>query len=214
VAKRIQSEIRSPFPGSARIAEIQTERQTDESSVRHARRNRFNHTAGQPTVFVPRAQICQLIAIAPAFWKRAASESACGGRGGGRKYGSFRPVLGHLRPRARAENCAVHRKLDSTYIHSVATVLTRSDFHVRDGAFRSRAAGAPFKRARQRDIHENMAGDIRFRDVARYVQMSLTTLRGCSRSRPVSLRTTIVRCRIERAKTLLVEAKLPISDVA
>ena len=64
-------------------------------------------------------------------------------------------------------------------------------------------------------IHEHLAGDISFRDVAAHVRMSAYHFaRMFKQSTGMSPHNYIVQCRIERAKSLLAEARLPISDVA
>src|SRR6266478_6610749 len=200
--ERIHSEIQIAMPGEQAIAEKQI------SII----------PAGQPYQFSwPRGADLTVARIAPDFLKRAAR--ACGMRAvevvG--QYGAFDPVLWHLGRELRAE-LRRHRKLDSTYLHSVATVLTRYLISTYVTAVLPlESGGLPrFKLRRASEyIHENMAGDISFRDVARHVQMSpYHFARMFKQSTGQSPHNYIVRCRIERAKTLLVEAKLPISDVA
>jgi len=217
--ERIHSEIQIAIPGERAIAEIQY--RTPDGRVQRQTMTEKQISiipAGQPYQFSwPRGADLTVARIAPDFLKRTAR--ACGMRAvevvG--QYGAFDPVLWHLGRELRAE-LRRHRKLDSTYLHSVATVLTRYLISTYVTAVLPlESGGLPrFKLRRAVEyMHENMAGDISFRDVARHVQMSpYHFARMFKQSTGQSPHNYIVRCRIERAKTLLVEAKLPISDVA
>jgi AraC family transcriptional regulator len=217
--ERIHSEIQIAIPGERAIAEIQY--RTPDGRVRRqtmTERQISIIPAGQPHQFSwPRGADLTIARIAPDFLKRAAR--ACGMRAvevvG--QYGAFDPVLWHLGRELRAE-LRRHRKLDSTYLHSVATVLTRYLISMYVTAvLPPEGGGLPrFKLRRAIEyIRENMAGDISFRDVAGHLQMSPHHFgRMFKQSTGQSPHNYIARCRIERAKTLLVESKWPISDVA
>jgi len=125
VANGFTPKYRSPFRERA-IAEIQY--RTPDGRVQRQTMTEKQISiipAGQPYQFSwPRGADLTVARIAPDFLKRAAR--ACGMRAvevvG--QYGAFDPVLWHLGRELRAE-LRRHRKLDSTYLHSVATVLTR-----------------------------------------------------------------------------------------
>jgi AraC family transcriptional regulator len=216
--ERIHSEIQIAIPGERTIAEIQY--RTPDGRVQRqtmTERQISIIPAGQPYQFSPRGADLTIARIAPALLKRAAR--ACGMRAvevvG--QYGAFDPLLWHLGRELRAE-LRRHRKVDSTYLHSVAIVLTQHliSTYVTAVLPLERGGLPRFKLRRAIEyIHENMAGDISFRDVARHVQMSPDYFaRMFKQSTGQSPHNYIVRCRMERAKTLLVETKLPISDVA
>jgi AraC family transcriptional regulator len=217
--EQIHAEIQIAVPGERAIAEIQY--RTPDGPVQHqtiTEKQIVVIPAGQPYRFSwLRGTDLTIARIAPEFLKRVAR--ACGMRAvevvG--QYGAFDPVLWHLGRELRAE-LRSHRKLDSTYLQSVATVLTRYLLSTYVTAILPLDSGGlpRFKLRRAIEyIHDNMSSDISFRDVAGHVQMSpYHFARMFKQSTGQSPHNYIVRCRIERAKTLLVEARLPISDVA
>ena len=217
--ERVHSEIQIAIPSERTIAEIQY--RTPDGLVRRKTMTEKQVSiipAGQPYKFSwPRGDDLTLVRIAPDFLKGVAR--ACGLRAAEvvGHYGAFDPVLWHLGRELRAE-LRRHRKLDSAYLQSVATVLTRYLVSTYVTAVPPlERGGLPRFKLRQaiEYIHEKMASDISFRDVASHLQMSSYHFaRLFKQSTGQSLHRYIVRCRIERAKALLVEAKLPISGVA
>lgn len=156
--------------------------------------------------------------IASDFLKRTAHERGMRGIEVVGQYGTFDPVVWHLGRELRGE-LRRHRRLDSGYIQSVANVLGRHllSTYVAAVRFPVTAGGLPrFKLRRVVEyVHDNMADDIGFRDMAAHLKMSAYHFaRMFKQSTGQSPHQYIVRCRIERAKALLSEAKLPISDIA
>jgi len=170
-----------------------------------------------PSAVVARGTDLTVVRIASDLLKRIARESGMRAVEVVGQYGTFDPVIWHLGRAVRAE-LRRHRQLDGTYLQSVAVVLTRqllSTYVTAVLPFES--GGLPrFKLRRAIEyMHEHMAGDISFRDVAAHVRMSAYHFaRMFRQSTGVSPHNYIVRCRMERAKALLAEARLPISDVA
>ena len=217
--ERSHSEIQIVIPGERAVAEIVY--RTPEGSVRRqamSERQISIIPAGQPhQLLCARGTDLTVVRIASDLLKRIARESGMRAVEVVGQYGTFDPVIWHLGRAVRAE-LRRHRQLDGTYLQSVAVVLTRqllSTYVTAVLPFES--GGLPrFKLRRAIEyIHEHMAGDISFRDVAAHVRMSAYHFaRMFRQSTGVSPHNYIVRCRMERAKALLAEARLPISDVA
>jgi AraC family transcriptional regulator len=159
-----------------------------------------------------------MILLAPEFLKRMAHEGGMKGVELAGQQGAFDPVIWHLGRALRAE-LRRNDRLDAAYINSVATVLARHLLSTYATAVRLPVenGGLPrFKLKRAIEfVQENMVDDISFRDVAAHLRMSAYHFaRMFKQSTGESPHRYIVRCRIERAKALLSEARLPISDVA
>ena len=217
--ERSRSEIQIVIPGERAVAEIVY--RTPEGSVQRqgvSERQILIIPAGQPyQLLCARGTDLTVVRIAPDLLRRIARESGMRAVEVVGQYGTFDPVIWHLGRAVRAE-LRRHRQLDGTYLQSVAVVLTRqllSTYVTAVLPFES--GGLPrFKLRRAIEyIHEHMAGDISFRDVAAHVRMSAYHFaRMFRQSTGASPHDYIVRCRMERAKALLAEARLPISDVA
>lgn len=217
--ERTYSEIAIAFPGDCAVAEIQYS--AADGFVRSqtmSERQISIIPPGQPhQVSWRRAGDVTVVRIAPDFLKRLAREAGMRAVEVVGQFGAFDPVIWHLGRELGAE-LRRHRRLDSNYLQSVATVLTRRMLSTSVVAVLPvESGGLPrFKLRRAIEyIHENMAKDITFRDVANHVEISAYHFaRMFKQSTGQSPHNYIVRCRIERAKALLAEDKLPISDVA
>jgi len=132
-------------------------------------------------------------------------------------YGVSDPIIWHLGRELRGE-LRRHRKLDAPYIQSVARVVARRLVSTYGSARTSLGIGGmpALKLKRAIDyVNENSATGITFREVAAHVKMSAYHFaRMFKQSTGVSPHHYIVRCRMERAKKLLTELSLPISDIA
>jgi AraC family transcriptional regulator len=158
------------------------------------------------------------IRLTPDFVKGIAHERGMRGVEFTGQYGVFDPVIWHLGRALRGE-LRLHRQLDTGYVKSVAMVLARHllSTYASDVRLPAENGGLPrYKLRRAVDyINENVVEDISFRDIAAHLKMSAYHFaRMFKQSTGESPHHYIVRCRIERAKTLLADAKLPISDVA
>lgn len=217
--ERSRSEIQIVIPGERTVAEILY--RAPDGTVRRetvSERQISIIPAGQPYQFsCPRGAGLTIVRIASDLLKRIARESGMRAVEVVGQYGTFDPVIWHLGRALRTE-LRRHRQLDDTYLSSVAIVLTRHLLSTYVTAvLPNENGGLPrFKLRRAIEyIHEHMAGDISFRDVAAHVRMSAYHFaRMFKQTTGASPHDYIVRCRIERAKALLAEARLPISDVA
>jgi AraC family transcriptional regulator len=218
--ERTRLEIQIAIPGERAVAEI-AYRTADGRSQRQsmAERQIAILPPGQPhQLFWQRGADLTMILIAPEFLKRIAHESGMRGIEVVGQYGAFDPVIWHLGRELRAE-LRRRRQLDSAYIQSVATVLVRHLLSTYVAAVRTPVENGGLPRFKLRRaveyVQENMVEDISFRDVAAHLRMSAYHFaRMFKQSTGESPHRYIVRCRIERAKALLSEARLPISDVA
>lgn len=217
--ERAHSEIEIAVPGEHAVAEIQYR-----TSDGHVRRETMTDRqisiipAGQPhKLSWSRGADVTVARIAPDFLKHIARESGMRVVEVVAQYGAFDPVIWHLGRELRGE-LRRHRKLDGAYLQSMAIVLTRHLLSSYVTAVVSQESGGlpRFKLRRAIEyVHDNLGSDISFRDVAAHVQMSAYHFaRMFKQSTGQSPYNYIVRCRIERAKALLVEASLPISDIA
>ena len=217
--ERTHSEIQIAIPGERVVAEIVY--RTPDGQVRRetmTERQISIIPAGQPhQLSSPRGADMTVVRIAPDFLKRIARQSGMRVVEVVGQYGAFDPVIWHLGRELRAE-LRRHRKLDGTYLQSMAIVLTRHLLSTYVTAVNPlESGGLPRFQLRSaiEYVHANLASDISFRDVAAHVRMSAYHFaRMFKRSTGQSPHNYIVRCRIERAKALLVEARLPISDIA
>jgi len=213
-------EIRMIVPGERALAEI-AYRTADGRVQRRAMSERQIAIipSNQPhQLFWRRGSDLTEMRIAPDFLDRIARESGMRGAEVVGQYGAVDPTIWHLGRELRAE-LRRHRKLEGDYVHSMATVLTRHLLSTYVAALRIPVEenGLPrFKVRRAIEyVHDNLINDISFRDVAAHVKMSAHHFaRMFRQSTGTSPHNYIVRCRIERAKALLVEARLPISDIA
>jgi AraC family transcriptional regulator len=218
--ERTCTEIQIATPGERAVAEIACQA-ADGRPRRHTMSERQVSIIppGQPHQLVwRRGADLTVILIAPEFLKRIAHESGMRGIEIIGQYGAFDPVIWHLGRELRAQ-LRRHRQLDGAYIQSVATVLARHLVSTYVAAVRLPAENGGLPRFKLRRaieyVNENMVEDIGFRDVAAHLKMSAYHFaRMFKQSTGESPHRYIVRCRIERAKALLSEARLPISDVA
>ena len=218
-SEQVHPEIEIAVPGERAVAEI-TYRTADGRLWRQTMDERQISIipAGQPhQLSWPRGTDLTVARIAPEFLHRIARERGMRTVEVVGQYGVFDPVIWHLGRELGAE-LRRHGRLDSTYLQSVASVFSRhllATYSTESLPLKS--GGLPrFKlRLAVEYMHENLGGAISFRDVARHVQMSpYHFARMFRESTGQSPHRYIVRCRIERAKALLAEARLPISDVA
>jgi AraC family transcriptional regulator len=217
--ERSRSEVQIFIPGERAVAEILY--RTPDGSVRRqtvSERQISIIPAGQPhRLSCPRGADLTVVRIAPGLLRRIARESGMRAVEVVGQYGAFDPIIWHLGRAVRAE-LRRHRQLSGTYLESVAVVLTRHLLSTYVTAVLAHESGglSRLKLGRAIEyIHEHMAGDISFRDVASHVRMSAYHFaRMFRQSTGVSPHNYIVRCRMERAKALLAEDRLPIADVA
>ena len=217
--ERTHSEIQIVIPGEGAVAEILY--RTADGHVRHetmTERQISIIPAGQPhQLSWRRAADVTVGWIAPDFLKRIARESGMRVVEVVGQYGAFDPVIWHLGRELRTE-LRRHRTLDGAYLQSMAIVLTRHllSTYVTPVISLESAGLSRFKLRRAIEyVHDNLASDISFRDVAAHVKMSAYHFaRMFKQSTGQSPHNYIVRCRIERAKALLVEDRWPISDIA
>ena len=218
--ERVCSEIQIAVPGERAVVEI-AYRTADGCLLRQTMSER-------QICIIPAGQVHQLlwqrgadltiVRISPEFVKRIARERGMRGVEVVGQYGAFDPVIWHLGRELRAE-LRRHRGLDSDYLQSVATVLTRYllSTYVTAVQVSLENRGLPrFKLRRAIEfVHDNLANNISFRDLAAHVQMSAYHFaRMFKQSTGQSPHNYIARCRIDRAKALLSEARVPIADVA
>jgi len=86
----------------------------------------FNHSAGQPYQFSwPCGADLTIARIAPDFLEEGRRARAACEPWRWSDSTALSTRCSGIWAASCARNCAVHRKLDSTYLHSVATVLTR-----------------------------------------------------------------------------------------
>ena len=159
-----------------------------------------------------------LIRLAPEFVGDIAHKSGMRGVEIVGQYGAFDPVIWHLGRELRGE-LRRHRELDAGYLDSVAMVLARHLLSTYASAVRQSvdSGGLPrYKLRRAVDyINDNIGEDISFRDIAAHLKMSAYHFaRMFKQTTGESPHHYIMHRRMERAKTLLVDARLPISDVA
>lgn len=217
--ERIHHDIEIAIPGERAVAEIQY--RTPDGQVRQqtmSDRQVSIIPPGQPhQLSWPRGADVTLVRIAPEFLRRLAREGGMRAVEVIGQFGVFDPVMWHLGRELRDE-LRRHRKLDEAYLQSVVTVLARHLLSTYVTAVLPlESGGLPrFKLRRAVEyIHDNVGKDIGFRDIAEHVQMSAYHFaRMFKQSTGQSPHNYLVRCRIERAKALLAEARLPISDVA
>jgi AraC family transcriptional regulator len=218
--ERTRTEILIAIPGERAVAEVAY--QTAEGGLQRqtlSERQVCIIPSGQPHQLIwQHSAELTMILLAPDFLKRMAHESGMKGIELAPQYAAFDPVIWHLGRALRGE-LRRDGRLDSAYLTSVATILSRHLLSTYATAVRIpfENGGLPrFKLKRAIEyVHENMVDDISFRDVAAHLRMSAYHFaRMFKQSTGESPHRYIVRCRIERAKALLSEARLPISDVA
>lgn len=157
-----------------------------------------------------------LVRLAPEFVKDIALKSGMKGLEIIGHYGVFDPVIWHLGREMRGE-LRRHRELDTGYLNSVAVVLARHLLSTYASAVRLSTGGLPrYKLRRAVDyINDNMVEDIGFRDIAAHLKMSAYHFARMFKQATGKSPHHYIMCRrMERAKTLLANAGLPISDVA
>jgi AraC family transcriptional regulator len=155
--------------------------------------------------------------LSPGFVEEVALESNLG-RDVSEEYAALDPLIWHLGREVRAE-LRRHRRLDTRYLESVAKVLARrvlTTYGSSPGATRQ-PGGLPRYKLRHATqfIQENISRDISFHDIAAHLKMSAFHFARMFRhTTGDSPHQYIVRCRVNRAKALLAETQLPITDVA
>jgi AraC family transcriptional regulator len=159
-----------------------------------------------------------MLRLTPDFVKGVAHEQGMRGVEFSGLYGAFDPVIWHLGRELRAE-LRLHRQLDTVYVKSVALVLARHLLSTYTSAVRPAIENGGLPRYKLRHaveyIRDNIGEDISFRDIAAHLKMSAYHFaRMFKQSTGESPHHYIMRRRMERAKTLLADARLPISDVA
>ena len=208
---------------------IPGERASAEISYRTADGGRQRQSMGDRQIsIIPPEQPHQLswqrgaelmvIRLNPEFMNGIAHE--CGMRGiqliG--QYATLDPVIWHLGRGLRGE-LRRHLQLNTAYLSAIATVLARHllstyAFTIQHS---SRSGGLPRYKLRRaiEYVNDNIMGGISFRDIAAHLKMSAYHFaRMFKQSTGESPHQYIMRCRIERAKMLLAEDNVPISDIA
>jgi AraC family transcriptional regulator len=216
-AELTRPEIEIAIPGERAVAEI-TYRTADRQEQRRSLTDKHVSIipAGQPhRVAWRRPADVTMILLSPRF---VAEVARCGGIERFElveEYAALDPIVWHLGRELRAE-LRRRRALDPRYLESVATVLAR---HVVETyAWSPRESnGLPRYKLRQaiQFIRDNLDRNIGFHDIAAHLNMSPYHFsRMFKRSAGDSPHRYVVRCRVERAKELLVQTSWPITDVA
>jgi AraC family transcriptional regulator len=218
--QRTRPEIEIAVPGERAAAEV-TYQTAD--GVQQCRSVTDKHVciipAGQPhQVTWRRCADVTVFLLSLGFVEELARESSMGRVDVIEDYAALDPVIWYLGREVRAE-LRRHRRLDTTYLESVAMVLAR---HVLTTYTSSpwptrESGGLPRYKLRHavQFIRENIHKDISFHDIAAHLKMSAFHFARMFRhATGDSPHQYIVRCRVNRAKELLTETKLPITDVA
>ena len=222
-AQRARPEIEIAVPGERATAEV-TYQTAD--GLQQCRSVTDKHVciipAGQPhqVTWRRRADVTVFL-LSPGFVEELAHESSMGRVDVVADYAALDPVIWYLGREVRAQ-LRRHRRLDTTYLESIAMVLAR---HVlatyTSSPWPSRDPGDPGGLPRYKLRHaiqfirENIDKDISFHDIAAHLKMSAFHFARMFRhATGDSPHQYIVRCRVDRAKELLAETKLPITDVA
>jgi AraC family transcriptional regulator len=218
--RRTRPEIEVAIPGERAAAEVTY--QTADGRQQH-RSVTDKHVsiipAGQPhqVTWQRRADVTVFL-LSPKFVEDVAHESGIGRVDVIEEYAAVNPVVWYLAREVRAE-LRRHRRLDTTYLDSVARVLAR---HILTNYASSprpirESGGLPRYKLRHaiQFMRENIHTEISFHDVAAHLKMSAYHFaRMFKDSTGYSPHQYIVQCRVNRAKELLVGTKLPITDVA
>jgi AraC family transcriptional regulator len=156
--------------------------------------------------------------LLPTFVQEIAHKSKIGQVEIAEEYCAIDPLIWHL---GRAVRTELRRsgRLDEAYTESVATVLAQ---HLLTTYASSPGSAPPnngltrYKLRQATDyIHDNCGKDISFHDVAAHLKMSAYHFaRMFKYSTGDPPHQYIVRCRMNRAKKLLAETNLPITDIA
>jgi AraC family transcriptional regulator len=133
-------------------------------------------------------------------------------------YAALDPLIWNLGREVRSE-LRRYRQVSTTLLESVAMVLARHVLMTYASSPLPTSTDACLPRFKLRRaieyIRENMEKEISFRDIASHLQMSpfhfSRMFRHATGEPPHQY---IMRCRMDRAKALLVETRLPIVDVA
>lgn len=217
--ERIRSEIVIVIPGERAVAEIM-QRAPDGGPRRQmlSERQISLIPPGQThELSCPARTELTMLRIEPELLRRIARESGMRAVELIGQCSAFDPIIWHL-GRALRDELRRRRQLDAQYLQSVAVVLTRHLLSTYvTTVLPAESGGLPRYKLRRtvEYIHENLGGEISFRNVAAHVRMSpYHFARKFKQSTGQSPHNYIVQCRIERAKVLLAEARLPICDVA
>jgi len=220
VRELICPEIEVAIPGERAAAEVIY--QTGEGRQRQCcvtEKHVLIIPAGQPhRVVWRRASDVTVFLLSRGFAAEVARESGMTRFALIEDYSALDPVVWHLGREVRGE-LRRHRQLDSTYLKSVAIVLARHVVNTYASSHWSpgESNGLPRYKLRQATqfIQENLDRDITFHDVAAHLKISAYHFARMFRhSTGESPHQYIVRCRVSRAKELLAETRLPITEVA
>jgi len=216
-AELAREEIEIAIPGERALAEV-TYQTADKQQHRRSLTDKHVSIipAGQPhSVAWRRSADVTLIFLAPRFVADVAHRCGMERFHLVEEYAALDPIVWHLGRELRGE-LRRRRALDPSYLESVATVLAR---HVVSTYAWSthEANGLPRYKLRHaiQFIRDNLDRDIGFHDIAAHLNMSPYHFsRMFKRSTGDSPHRYVVRCRVERAKELLVQTRWPITDVA
>jgi len=218
--ERTRAEIEIALPGERALAEVVYR---DAEGVRQHRSVIDKHVsiipAGQPhQVKWQRPAEVTVFLLSPAFVREVAHESKMGHVEIAEEYCALDPLIWHLGREVRMQ-LRGRRRLDETYLQSVATVLAYhllTTYASNPGRARE-SNGLPCYKLRHaiQYIRDHLDKDISFHDIAAHLKMSAYHFaRMFKHSTGDPPHQYIVRCRINRAKELLAETSLPITDVA
>jgi AraC family transcriptional regulator len=218
--ERTRPEIEIAIPGERAAAEITY--QTADGLQQH-RSVTEKHVsiipAGQPhQVAWRRAADVTVFLLTPVFVGEVAHQWSMGRVHLIEEYAALDPLIWYLGREVRAE-LRRHRGLDTTYLESVAVVLVRHVLTTYASSPWPTGESSALPRYKLRHaiefIRENIHKDISFHDIAAHLKMSAFHFaRMFKHSTGHSPHQYIVRSRVNRAKKLLAETKLPITDVA
>jgi len=217
--ERIRSELEIAIPGERAAAEI-TYQTADGQEQRPSLTDKHVSIipAGQPhrVTWRRRADVTVFF-LSPGFVADVAQQSGMGRADIVEDYAALDPVIWYLGREVRAE-LRRHHRLDTVYLESVAMVLARHVLTTYTSLHASRELGGlPRYKLRHavQFIKENVHKDISFHDIAAHLKMSAYHFARMFRhSTGESPHQYIVRCRVNRAKHLLAETRLPITEVA
>lgn len=214
------AEIEVAIPGERAAAKI-TYRTADGEQQQRSVSDRHVSIipAGQPhQVEWRRDADLTVLFLSPSFLMEIAQDSGMKRVELVEEYAAFDPVIWHLGREVRTE-LRHHRKLETSHLESLAMVVARHVLKTYASMPWSaqKYGGLPRYKLRRavEYIRENIDNDISFRDIAAYLDMSAYHFaRMFKHSTGEPPHKYIVRCRVNRAKELLAETRLPIADVA
>jgi AraC family transcriptional regulator len=218
--EEIHAEIELAIPGERAAAEV-TYRTAGGESRRRSVSDRHVSVipAGQPhQVEWRRDADLTVLLLSPSFVEEIALDSGMKRVELVEEYAAFDPVIWHLGREMRTE-LRHHRKLEIAHLESLAMVVARHVLKTYASMPWSAQTYGGLPRYKLRRaleyIRENIDNDISFRDIAAYLDMSAYHFaRMFKHSTGEPPHKYIVRCRVNRAKELLADTRLPIADVA